>query len=188
MNTLEHQLRRAVADHPGLVLEGEGRAKFLQAAAALDVLVRSVGQDEETLVYCTWALRKLSRFAEAHEVVDRALARGRTWKAVAAKASVCRAEGRVDAALALFEEAAALDPADTTALTEAAQTLGEAGRPGDAAVWFGRAADRDPRRLDARAWQEYAAHQVDRDPARVERVRALAEREPTAKFLLSWMT
>ena len=184
------RVQRAVADHPGLVLEGDERTAFLQETAGLDQVVRTVGLDEESLVWCTWALRKLGRFAEAHDLIDRALARRRSWKAVTAKASVSRAQGRVDDAVAGFEEATALDPDDTSAMTEAAQTLGEAGRVAEAAVWFGRAADRDPRRTDARAWQEYALWQADRDPARTERVRAIAEREPenaAAKYLLSWM-
>lgn len=184
------RIRRAVAEHPGLVLEGEARTAFLQETAGLDQVVRTVGLDEESLVWCAWALRKLGRFAEAHDVVDRALALGRTWKAVTAKASVFRAQGRADDALALYEEATALDPEDTSAMTEAAQTLGETGRVAEAAIWFGRAADRDPRRTDARAWQEYALWQGDRDPARLERVRSIADREPdnaAAKYLLAWM-
>jgi tetratricopeptide (TPR) repeat protein len=187
---LVRQLQRAIAEHPGLVLEGPDRTAFLGAAAGLEVLVRSVGLDEEALVLCAWGLRKLGRFPEAHDAADRALARGRTWKAVTAKASVFRAQGRVDEAVALYAEGAALEPSDTSAMTEAAQTLGEAGRHAEAAGWFGRAADRDPRRTDARAWQEYALFLGDRDPARVARVRALAEREPEradVKYLLSWM-
>jgi tetratricopeptide (TPR) repeat protein len=184
------RIRRAVAAHPGLVLEGEERTLFLQESAGLELAVKTVGLDQESLVWCAWALRKLGRFPEAHDVADRALAQGRTWKVLTAKASVYRAQGRVEDAVALYEEAAALDPSDTSAMTEAAQTLGEAGRTADAAAWFGRAADRDPRRTDARAWQEYALFQADRDPARVERVRAIAEREPdnaAAKYLLAWM-
>lgn len=187
---LVEQLRRAVAEHPGLVLEGPERTAFLEAAAALEVLVRTAGLDEDALILCAWALRKLGRFAEAHEVVGRALGRARSWKALTAKASVSRAQGRVDEAVALYEEAAALDPTDTAALTEAAQALGEAGRHAEAADRFGRAADRDPRRTDARAFQEYALFLGDRDPARTERVRAIVEREPgntTAAYLLSWM-
>jgi tetratricopeptide (TPR) repeat protein len=184
------RIQKAVGDHPGLVLEGEDRTAFLQESAGLDQVVRTVGLDEESLVWCTWALRKLGRFAEAHDVVDRALGRARGWKAVTAKASVFRAQGRVDDALALYEEAAALDPTDTSAMTEAAQTLGEAGRHQEAAGWFGRAHARDPRRTDALVWMEYALFLGDRDPARTERVRALVEREPdlpAAKYLLAWM-
>lgn len=187
---LPDRLRRAVVDHPGLVLEGEERRRFLEGTAGLDALVATVGLDDETAVWCAWALRKLSRFAEARDVLARVLARGRSWKVVTAMASVLRAEGRVDDAVAAFEEAAALDPTDTSALTEAAQTLGEAGRHVEAAAWFGRAADRDPRRVDARAWQEYALFLGDRDPERTDRVRALAERHPedtTIRYLLGWM-
>jgi tetratricopeptide (TPR) repeat protein len=190
MSPFLDRIRLAVGAHPGLVLEGEDRTAFLQESAGLDLAVRTVGLDEESLIYCTWALRKLSRFPEAHDTIDRALGRQRTWKAVTAKATVFRAQGQVEPALALYDEATHLDPDDTSAMTEAAQTLGEVGRNADAAAWFARAYARDPRRTDALVWMEYALFQGDRDPARVERVRELVEREPdlpAGKYLLAWM-
>lgn len=177
MSTLEH-LQTVVSAHPGLLLEDDERETFGAEIPDLEGVLRDHPDDEEARVYVAYAHRKLGRFAEAHATIDPALATERSWRAVTVKASIHRAAGKTDEAVALFDEASKLDTEDTAALMEGARTFGEAERFAEAATWFGRVVERDPDHTDALLWGEYSAHCATGDAKHVARVRAFLEEEP----------
>jgi hypothetical protein len=94
---------------------------------------------------------------------------------------VHRALDDVDAALPLFEEAAALDRDDTSAFMEAAKMLGAAERFGECEQWFARVLERQPDHEDAQMWQIYAGYAgaapAD-EPKYVERMRKFVAAHP----------
>jgi tetratricopeptide (TPR) repeat protein len=133
----------------------------------------------------------MGRFEEAIAAGARAVEVERSWKSLTAKASAHRAAEQCDLALSLFDEAARLDPDDTSALMEGARTLGEAGRFGEAATWFGRVVEREPDDTDALVWREYAAYCHTKDEAHVTEVRRILAEDPDHKLarrLLADMT
>jgi tetratricopeptide (TPR) repeat protein len=171
-------LELLISAHPGLLLDEDERAEFADELPDLAALVAANPDDAELLIHCAYAARKLGRFDDALAAADAALAADRTWRTVTAKATVYRAAADADRAIALFEEAAGLDPDDTAALMEGARTLGEAERFAEAAVWFERVVTRDPDRTDATLWAAYSAHCATHDPAQIARVRAILAEDP----------
>ena len=184
------RLEIVVGAHAGLVLEGKEKATFQREVPDLDAIVEEHPTDGELMTYCAYAYRKLGRFEDALHAADCALATGRTWRHVTAKATVLRAKGEADEAIELFYEAAQLDPDDTSALMEGARTLGEANRFRDAAHWFGRVLERDPESTEALLWREYSAFNDTRSPEHVARVKRVLDEDPRnglARRLLSFM-
>jgi tetratricopeptide (TPR) repeat protein len=185
MSRLE-RLKEIVAAHPGLLLVDAKRARF--AAVVPDLAaIEAVEQGDaarlsEARAFVAQAHRKLGRLGDAHAAVDRALAVERTFLALVTKASIHRVAREADAAIALYAEAAALVPTDTTALMDGARTLGEVERYAESAAWFGRVVARDPEHLDAFLWGEYAGHCADGDEAHIERIRAVVEKHPDAEL------
>jgi tetratricopeptide (TPR) repeat protein len=173
------RLELLLAAYPGMVLEGEEKKTFAEECPDLANTIAAHPRDPEILFRCAWAYRKLGRFDEALDAADLALAVGRTWRAVTAKATVYRAKGDAEGAIALFDEAARIDPADTSALMEGARAFGEAGRFREAADWFARVLERDREHIEARLWREYSWFMDTRAPEHVAAVRALAEANPT---------
>jgi|GEM_PF-5438457 len=153
------RLHLAVGSHPGLVLDPDDDAdEFADEVGDLGAIVKAHATDVETLVMCVYAYRKLGQFEEAHAVAATALALGRTFETVSAAATVFRAEEDVDAAGKLFDEAAAIDPTDTSALMESGKTFGQAERFADAERCFARAFERDPELAEAEMWAIYSGY------------------------------
>jgi tetratricopeptide (TPR) repeat protein len=189
--TAMRQLEILVSAHPGLVLEGPEAKSMATETPDLDALIAAYPTEVMLLVYCTWTYRKLGRFGDALRAAELAVGLERSWPALTAKASVHRARGDADAAIALFDEAAKIDVEDTSALMEGARTLGEAKRFGEAAQWFARVVEREPAHTDARVWQAYAAYLDHPSDAHVETLRAVLRDDPNndlAERLLSDMT
>jgi tetratricopeptide (TPR) repeat protein len=190
-NPVVAHLSMLVSAHPGLVLRGEERATFERECPDLETIAAASSANAEALIQCAWAYRKLAKFDHARRMADAAIAADRSWKSLTAKASVCRAMGDVNPAIALFDEAATLDPTDTSALMEGARTLGEAERLEDAAIWFGRVVDRDASNTEALLWREYCLHCLTKSPKHVDNVRAVLKGDPhngVAAELLGYMT
>ncbi len=191
VQTAMRQLEILVSAHPGLVLERTDAKSMARETPDLDALIRAYPREVMLLVYCTWTYRKLGRFGDALRAAELATGLERSWPTLTAKASVHRASGEVDAAIALFDEASTLDLEDTSALMEGARTLGEAKRFGEAARWFGRVVEREPEHTDARVWQAYAAYLDRPSETYIEILRSVLRDDPNndlAERLLSDMT
>ena len=154
------RLHLVIGAHPGLVLDpdDDDPEGFAEEIGDLGKLVAKHATDAEILVMCVYAYRKLGKFAEAHATAKQALAVARTFETVSAAATVFRAEGKPDEAGALFDEAAAIDPEDTSALMESGKTFGSAERFPEAERCFAKAFERDPQNSDAEMWAIYAGY------------------------------
>ncbi len=153
------RLELAISAHPGLVIDDEDEAaEFSKEVGDLDKIVAEHKTDAATLVLCVYAHRKLGDYAEAHEVAERALAVERSFATVSAAATVFRAEGELENAWKLFEEAAERDKKDASALMEAGKCYGEAERFADAERCFAAARKRDPKNREAEMWEIYAGY------------------------------
>ncbi len=153
------RLHLAVGAHPGLVLDPDEDAdEFAKEVGDLGTIVKAHAGDAETLVMCVYAYRKLGQLEAAHAVAQAALALGRTFETVSAAATVFRAEADAEAAGKLFDEAAAIDPTDTSALMESGKTFGQAERFADAEKCFARAFERDPQLAEAEMWAIYSGY------------------------------
>jgi tetratricopeptide (TPR) repeat protein len=181
------RLDLVISAHPGLVLVADDRAVFARECPDLDAVMKAHARDATVLFKCAWAYRKLGRFDDAHRAADRALAVERTFETLTAKATVYRAGGDVDGATALFDEAARLDPDDTSASMEAGRTFGEAGRFAEAAAAYDRVLERDPERVDARIWMTYASFMAMKTHEHITTMQELAKTDALAEELLADM-
>jgi tetratricopeptide (TPR) repeat protein len=175
------RLELLVAAHPGLVHDDDEAEELAAEAGDLDAFADAHADNARALVLCTYLYRKTMRFDEALEVVEQALALGRTFEAVTAAATVHRALDEVDAACALFDEAARIDPNDVTALMEGAKALGGAERYAESQAWFARVLERESYNTDAQMWLIYAGYAgcADEDePLYVERMREFCAAHP----------
>ncbi len=157
-----YKLREPLSEHEELVTQGEAREELAEELPDLDAVRAAHPDHDDVQILLSHAYRKLGRFDDAEAPIGSVLECRRDARGLVTLAAVHQARGDIDAAVARFDEAAALAGEPST---DAAHLLREAGRFAEANERYERIHTLHPDVGWARIYALYTRFRAHRDRA-----------------------